>query len=221
MSEYYNYYLASREKSTGKIFPLGPFDSQGEYKPVFWGTRSYDTGLSNDFYLAKDEEITDELFNAIFTVGNDEYEAKREECLMFSPIRYRALKDLPSGDYIKEGYFLIEDVERYLNAKKAGEWGVIDELLRYEIFFDHLEKEVYTARLVNEMVLGPGKDTSDDFDSDEEPREISMKDYMLFAFPDTTSMAYDVHRLKIAAESYDDYDYNHKLYEMVVVEVTT
>ena len=101
------------------------------------------------------------------------------------------LDELPKGSYIKSGYFLIEDVERYMHTGDP------------DSFYDRKEPAVFAAILQNEAVLGapPTK-----YDLEGNPYPIrSAADYMYFAYPDYQSEAYEAFLIRQFAEALERY----------------
>ena len=133
MSYYYNYYLGYVKD--GRVFPLGPFDYSGKFKALLSRSRSFASDLHDRFFRIKDEMISDELRHEF------EYKDYKGEIQMQN-IHTLMLDELPQGSYIKSGYFLIEDVERYMHTGDP------------DSFYDRKEPAVFAAILQNEAVLG-------------------------------------------------------------------
>lgn len=167
MSWYYNYYIG--KEINGKIEIIGMYDNEGRVYPVIERSRSFASPLKNRFckYIGDDlKELEEELHGYI------------------SVCSYR---DLPSGDYIKTGYFLIEDVTQYL--KEHDTWG---------LFYDKMSPEVYAEKLKIEQTFGPPKPKKN-----EEGYEYeipSCADYMYFAYPDYSCEEYEASIIKYAVE---------------------
>lgn len=178
MSYYYNYYIGYRT-ADGMIYPLGPFDMNGVMHPALSKSRSFASDLHNDFYCIAEKDVSDELTNVL---GYAWQEGKEKT---FKNGKYLPLSKLSSGNFIKDGYFLISDVEHCL------ETGEIE-------FYDYISKEVYAARLQNEITFGPPLKETNEFDQDVTPR--SCRDYMYFAYPDVNSREYESWIIRNAVE---------------------
>lgn len=199
MSYYYNYYLGYKDKEDGLFYPLGPFDNNGKINCVFYKSRSYASDLHEDFYNMKEEDYSEQLKN-VFSF--EDYEKK----IVYEDLAYLPLSELPSSDYIKKGYFLIKDVERYLEDE--------NRLYNMDIFYDHIDSELYSLMLKNELSIGP---RTQEYDCEGEPLEQhSCADYVYFAYPDYLSKEYECHLLNNAASIYEDITYKGK--EIVVLK---
>ena len=180
MSWYYNYYLGYEKD--GKVYPLGPFDSTGQYHSVHSVSSSFASDMHERFWQLPNEKITDELEKAF---GYNIKDHGPYEC----GVCYLPFESLPSGSFIKSGYYLIEDVECYQNDGDVG-----------NLFYDKLTPEVFAAKLVNESRLGaPGKRLDA---AGEEYIPHSVGDYMYFAYPDYSCEEYEAFLLRNAAEPY-------------------
>lgn len=178
MSYYYNYYIGYKTANE-TIFPLGPFDMNGVMHPALSKSRSFASDLHNDFYCILEKNVSDELTNALGYVWQEGEEKT------FRNGKYLPLSELSGGNFIKDGYFLISDVEHYLETGETE-------------FYDYIPKEVYAARLQNEITFGPPLKETDEFDQDVTPR--SCRDYMYFAYPDVNSKEYESWIIRNAVE---------------------
>lgn len=182
MSYYYNYYLGYVKD--GRVFPLGPFDYSGKLKALLSRSRSFASDLHDRFFRIKEEMISDELRHEF------EYE-DYEGGIQMQNIHTLMLDELPKGSYIKSGYFLIEDVERYMHTGDS------------DSFYDRKDPAVFAAILQSEAVLGapPTK-----YDLEGNPYPIrSAADYMYFAYPDYQSEAYEAFLIRQFAEALERY----------------
>lgn len=180
MSYYYDYYIGYQTPDK-KIYPIGPFDAKGNIHSALTRSRSFASNLHDEFYYMNEKNITDELVDALGYA--EDGEEKKFEHGKFLPLR-----ELPNGSFIKDGYFLIEDVMHY---NKTGE----------AEFYDCIPKEVYAAKLQNEITLGPPLPETDEFDQDVTPK--SCRDYMYFAYPDTESEEYEACVIRLMAEAFE------------------
>lgn len=182
MSYYYNYYIGYRTPD-GKIYPLGPFDANGVIHPALCRSRSYASALHHDFSCIPEEDVTNELRKALGYI-----ESSHKDNIQFDGGKWLTISDLPNGSFIKDGYFLIEDVMRYNRTGEAD-------------FCDCISKEVYAAKLQNEITFGPPLPETDEFGQDVTPN--SCRDYMYFAYPNTESEEYEACVIKLAAETFE------------------
>ena len=187
MSWYTNYRLGVK-KEDGKIYPLGVFDAKGKGYDIISTSRSFTTDLKESFRDIKDDEISDEL--------RKEYEYKiYEDEIEMQDLQVLPLKDLPHGNYVKTGYFLIDDIERYI---KNGYYNRYDD-----IFYDTLSPEVFGMKMNNELAFGiPEKK----YDCDGEEIEYhSCAEYAYFAYPDYQCKEYEAFLLREIASIYFKY----------------
>lgn len=180
MSTYYNYYLGYIDTDK-KIYPLGPFDKKGVLKPVFWQSKSFVSSLAEEFWDMNKELFSDEL-KTTMKISDDPNSFG--QCLEF--LTY---KDLPDDDYIKKGYFLIKDVDKYMKSSEYER----DNLLYNEIFFDCLGPVSYAGLLTS----GGSYEGFDEI-------QYTAKDFMYFAYPDYTCEEYDSFRIKMMYQVLED-----------------
>lgn len=182
MSYYYNYYIGYRTPD-GRIYPLGPFDANGAIHPALCRSRSYASALHDYFNCIPEKDVSNELRKALGYV-----EDNNEANIQFDGGKWLPISDLPNGSFIKDGYFLIEDVMRYNRTGEAE-------------FYDCIPKEVYAAKLQNEITFGQPLPETDEFGQDVTPN--SCREYMYFAYPDTESEEYEACVIKLAAEAFE------------------
>ena len=169
MSYYYNYYIGY--KQDGKIYPWGPYTAEGRLEPVLSRSRSFASDLYNEFHVVSDKEISEEL--------RKEFEYEDWTKTKRIDVKYLSEDDLPTGSYIKTGYFLIKDVEAYENDKYGN----------FEGFCDVISPEVYAAKLQHEMMFGKNQPKKDD--EGYEYTEPNASDYMYYAYPDYNTEEYE------------------------------
>ena len=182
MAYYYNYTIGYEHD--GKIYPFGPYDAKGKIMDVVSRSKSFASDLYEWFHPVKDSQISDEL--------RKQFERKNWNGDAVVDVKYLPLTDLPSGSYIKKGYFLIDDVKRYQEG----------ECLE-DIFYDRLSPEVYSAMLQNECMglkPAPRKDCEG-----EEIEVHSASEYMYFAYPDYHCREYEAFLIKFAASFLSDH----------------
>ena len=202
MSTYYCYCIGYKD-SDNKIFPVGPYDYQGKLRYIIKRSRSYVTDINELFYNIPKNAYSDELIHAL-TGGK----CDREEYLKYSVDQYLPVSELPDGNFIQTGYFLISDVDRYLKAKDENER---NDLAWSRLFVKSMSEAAYAAKLQNELMFENHKETSNhaikgedryaDID-DEERFSYSCKDYMYFSYPDVFCKEYDAFLLREALNSY-------------------
>lgn len=196
MSYYYNYYLGY--KHDGKFYPWGLYDAEGGIHPVVYKSRSFASHLYDRFDSIKEEEISDEL-RAEF-----EYEYWEKEGKCMPEVKWLAINQLPSTDYIKKGYCLISDVKAY---EEDREW--------FEGFSDVISAHVYAALLDKELKFGknqPQKDCEGN-----EYTEPNASDYMFYAYPDYQSEEYESFLILSAFDAIESFNMPDGI-EWVVLE---
>ena len=177
MSYYYNYYIGYSHD--GKICPLGPYDAFGKLRCVLSRSRSFASDLHEDFRDVPEGMISDEL--------RKEFEYENWEGRKEIDVRFLEYENLPGDDFIRKGYFLIEDVAEY--EKEHDSEG---------LFYDCLSPTVYHAKAANEMKFGrpgPLKDCEG-----EEYIPKAAADYMYYSYPDYRSKEYEVFLIKTVAD---------------------
>lgn len=189
MSYYYNYYIGYRKD--GKFYPWGPYDAEGNLKPIVSKSASFASDLHESFSLIKKEEVSEELRK------NFEYEDWQEG------VKYCSVDHLPRGSFIKTGYFLIDEVKAY----EGKEW--------FDGFSDILSPQIYAAKMAHEMTFGknqPQKDV-EGF----EYTEPNASDYMYYAYPDYNSKEYEAFVLRECVDALEDWR-NDKEYVILETE---
>lgn len=163
MSYYYDYYIGYKYKD--KIYPLGPFDAFGKMHPVLSRSHSFASDLHYEFWDVPKEMQSEELKKQ-FRYANEE----DDDDAYHAPIKYLKVDQLPDSDYIKRGYFLIEDIDMYENHKDDLDFDIDN------IFYDHLTPVAYIGLLHSD------------------PKKASK--YMYYAYPDTLSKEYECSLLR-------------------------
>lgn len=198
MSYYYNYYIGY--KKDNKIYPLGPYDCNGNLKPVISKSSSYASDLHKYFHDIEEQEASNPLkFEFEFTGCNNE---------KILNVQYLLENELPSKDFIKKGYFLIDDI-KYLSH-------FTDYIYDFEGFYNMITPEVYAAKLQHEITFGknlPKKDIED-----YEYSEPNASDYMYYAYPDFNSKEYESYMLSESIEMLRNYSDNDIQYVILKTE---
>jgi len=187
MSYYYEYYIGY-EDSDGLIYPLGPFDNRGNIHPVLLRSRSFASDLHDLFYLIPEEKRSKELIETFHVDDDYPFDVKMLD-----------FKDLPNDNFVKHGYFLIEDVEGYLEDGDC-----------WDRFYERLDPLIYFQKAMAESTFGLKKD----YDPETEDPPRSCADYMYFAYPNYISKEYETHLINQAKESL----YSYKIKKYVVLE---
>lgn len=195
MSWYVDYYLGYKTKD-GKIYPLGHFDCFGNLHSVLTKSRSYASDLWERFERVTLEETTDEL-RAHFPSGDIySWEETPEEEKGAIPLWcfWLPLEDLPVGSYLKQGYYLQEDINRY-------ERSLVDDRVYFDGFYHMLTPAEYARKMESELKFGVPKPKKDDFG--EEFEVYSCGEYSFYIYPDTDSMEYEAAMIRQAASVYE------------------
>lgn len=182
MSSEYIYYLGYIDNKTKKVHALGPFNDKGELRSVFWRTPSTVSDLPEMFRLVKIDEM-DNYIKDTYT-----HKSSYDDENLVSNLYMLNYDKLPNNDYIKRGYYLIEDVKKYEENNDTE-----------ELFYDNISSEVYAEKLKNELLFGKPAPEKDCEGFEYTPKAAS--DYMWFAFPDYFCEAYESHLLKSYMES--------------------
>ena len=180
MSTCYNYFLGYMKDDM--IFPLGPYDSKGKLRSI----NSSVFGKIQDkciFTDVKDSEASEELHKEFDYESNVN---RNKTKMVLTSLKKAKLNDLPSGDFIKRGYFLMSGVTNYESSDG-----------RDFFFHDYKSPSVFSEMIKNE---NQNKTKSYDYDGEPVYRNITS-DYMYFAYPDYSSEQYESFVIKTFAES--------------------
>ena len=162
-----------------------PYNADGKLKPMVSRSRSFASDLHEEFYSVSDEEISEEL--------RKEFEYESWDGSKVIDVKYLPEKDLPTGSYIKKGYFLIKDVQAYEN----------DECGNFEGFYDVISPEIYAVKVQHEMMFGKNQPKKDA--EGYEYTEPNASDYMYYAYPDGDTKEYESFILRQLIEALRDY----------------
>lgn len=194
MSVYYDYFLGY-QKEDNKIYPLGIYDCFNKIHPVYSHTRSMGNGLYDYFWDLPKEKCSIELKEAL-GLNLDE-----DESFGQLGVRYLTLDEMSDGNFLNTGYYLIEDIKRFLKNKDIYELG------------EYLTNDEYLMKLENEIKFGEVYN-----DKDEEEYIYNCRDYHQFSYIDYNSENYISHIIRSIAEQYEYVDCISKnKYKMVVV----
>lgn len=186
MSYYYNYYLGYIDGD--KIYPFGPYNSFGTLCPIIHRTMNFASYLHTKFSKVQESSISEELRNS--------FERKNWKGEKFVDVSYLSLEELPVGNYIKSGYFLIDEVKKFEEED--------DEFFE---FSEILSSHFYAAKLQNEMTFGSNSND-----------EKSASHYMFYTYPDYKSEEFEARMIYSAAESLLAYEKSIKRENLVVLE---
>ena len=183
MSWYYIYKACVLSKEDNKIRPLGPFNSAGRWCHILEKSRSFASNLHESFIKIEEEQMSDELYE-IFRKQYDlaSIEETKETIKSEYPLSYLPLKNLPTGSFIKRGYFLIDEIDRY-------EKSIVDDEIYFDEFSDPLTVAEYDRRMQNELKFGKPGEVEDIDGYKYTPHSCS--EYFYYAYPDYLSKEYE------------------------------
>ena len=191
MSYYYNYYIGYRELDTNKIYPLGPYDSFNKLKCVLSRSESFASDLHELFDPVPEDQVSDSLRNEF---EYEDYNGNKKV-----DVKYLLLKDLPDGDFVRTGYYLISDVTAYEQDN--------DE---FDGFYERLSPQIYAAKLDAQLKFGATNSRNEDY------QEHNASEYMFYAYPDYNSKEYECFMIWSAYSMLQNYAANN--IEYVVLE---
>lgn len=196
MSYYYNYYAGYIKD--GKIYPLGPFDNNGNMHSIISRSRSFASDLHYDFENIKQSEISEQLHDT-FAYKGDSF----NDILSLPNIKILPFNELPSQNFIKKGYVLIEQIQAYENDPDD-----------FDGFYDVISPQIYAAKLEKEIKFGKNPIQTDEFGN--EFHEPNASEYMFYMWPDYNSKEYEAFIIRQFFDSLSDYDFKDS--ELVVLE---
>ena len=185
MSTYYNYY-AGIQTSDGKIKPWGPFNANGELNPIISRSNSFASNLHNDFYIIEEQKVSEELhkhFDYEDWNGN-------KKC----DVKYLPYEELPGGSYLKEGYYLIDDVKDW--ESDLNSWD-------FEGFYNMISPTIYAEKVRQEAQFGKNPTHVDEYG--EIVGEPNASDYMFYVIPDYGSKEYEAEVIRLGFNMLEDY----------------
>lgn len=113
MSCYYTYYLAKREKATGKVFPAPPFSASGEPIWLLSTSRSFSSDLPEYMDFLPEKDLSEEL-KAFFS-----YEGFGSK-VVCPRIRIIALSELSGEDPFCTAYVPVTDLVEGIDSDVEG-----------------------------------------------------------------------------------------------------
>lgn len=185
MSYYYNYFLGYKNKDDGLYYPLGPYDMNGNLHDVITESRSFDCGLHERFYIVPIDKYSEALkkeYSYIDYDGDTKY----------ATIRYLPVSELPTGSYLKKGYFLFNDIKLYEEYRNV---------MDLDVFYDWMPESLYVEKMKNEIIFGK-PETQFDCEGNELPNH-SCSEYAYYMYPDYSSEEYNAQLLRNVLSIYD------------------
>lgn len=203
MSWYTTYYAGYKNKDTGKIYFLGPYDADGKPYCLFTTSASFTTDIKDRFHPIQDKQIGEGLLKAVGLEWNDNETDSRFYDELRRYMGFLPLKELGSSDYIKTGYCLNEDIERYEKFEDCD-------------FYNVLSASEYARKLDNELKFGKEEPKTDE--DGYECETYCCRDYSYYAYPDYASEEYDVFKLKLLMSVFDTFTYGRDDIELVIIK---
>ncbi len=182
MSYYYNYSIGYQTED-GKIYPWGVYDRNGKHHDAFYRSRSFASKLHERFYPIHEDDISDELREEF---SYEEYTG--EKCMQ--EVKYLPINELPRMNYIKSGYFLLDDIHKYEEDNDC-----------WDLFYDKLTPQEYIIKMENEMKFGKPTPRKDEWGDEYVPKSAS--DYAFYMYPDTTCEEYEAFVISNIADCYE------------------
>lgn len=194
MSWYVDYYVGYKTKE-GKIYPLGHFDCFGNLRPVLTKSRSFASNLWERFQRVTLAETTEELKKHfpdgdLFSWGGSSEEKEEQAPWCF----WLDVDDLPTGSYLKKGYFLQEDIAQY-------ERSLTDEDVYFDGFYEMLTPAEYVRKMESELKFGIPKPKKDCEGNEFEV--YSCGEYSYYVYPDYSCQEYEASVIRDAVNVYE------------------
>ncbi len=200
MSWYTSMYIGIMDKNN-KIKPWGPYDANGNLRPVFCHSRSFTSDLKERFYPINEEHLTDELI-AEFPYETGKNPEENEEIYRY--FGYLPISELPNGSYIKHGYCKLDQISNYESDDRY-----------FDGFYDVLTTAEYLRKFENEIKFGAPKPKID-IDG-EEYYEPSCAEYTYYSWADYNCEECEAFLLREACEMLKDYNIE-KDYQYVAIK---
>ena len=213
MSVYYNFYVGIRNKETEKLehFPgLTYKDTESKKErahQILYRSRSFLPDGALDYFNPVNLDDLDDALKNTFTCEGWNGELANSDPHMITLSDLRSL----SMDYIKRGYFLVEDVAAY--EKRNGDYDLDDS------FYDVVSATVYANMCAKNIQTTIEKDV-EGF----EYVKHGWADYMYYAYPDIECKEYLFNELNTLGSSYEEmlstiYGWEEsKKYEIVILQ---
>ena len=161
MSTYYLFYLGYTTNEDDKVHLFGPFDKFGKKHPMVVRSRSFIYEMDKEFAPLNEENMGDDVKEAFG------YKMPYEDKVRYG-LHYLKANELPDPNYIRSGYFLLDEV-----IAATGE----DD--PYETYFtEWYSPTEYSMRLSNAVM----KDDKDEI--------ARLKEFVFFSYPDYCSKDY-------------------------------
>ena len=172
MSIYYDYYIGYWKNN--KIYPYGPYNQAHDFKSIISTSGYRETGLHKEFWKVDAAELSEELMDALYGSCKDDMNI---DCLSIYKLD---MGDLPTGSYVKRGYFKISEVAEY----EAD----IDAQNPSEIFTYPIDPITYNGMMASELQFGPPTPKKDSFGKEYTP--LSAREYMYYSYIDYSCPEY-------------------------------
>lgn len=156
MSTYYYFYLGYRTLDN-KVHLLGPCDKFGKFHPMLERSRSFIGNVPYNFYHIDESEMDDEVK---IKFGYESY----NKTISYN-ISYLPTNELPSTDFIKSGYFNVDEVLKNLNESE-------------KYFEEYYNFNEYSLKLQSAVISN---------DTEEINR---LKKFIFYSYPDYSSDEY-------------------------------
>lgn len=151
------------------MYVLGPFDNNGNLCSILVKSRSYASNLHEKFRKISDDEISDDIRKHF--EYRDDYTGKN-----IVDLKVLEVDKLPSGEFVKSGYVLIDDVKAYENGED-------------DVFYGVLSPTVYAAKANNERIFGKNEERTDEYG--DKYHEPNASEYMYYAWVDKNSEEFE------------------------------
>lgn len=183
MSYWYTYYIGY--ELNGVVHVAGPhYKESQKAMPALAKSQSFASDLYDDFYALPENKMGDDVkYQFTYT----DWDGK--ETLEY--VKYLPIEQLPSVNFVKMGYYLIQDIQRYQKYKVAEQ----------EYFYNMISPEVYLAKVENQMKFGPNPEKEDVEGG--KYKEPDASEYMFYAIPDYNSREYESFFLKQVVDMVD------------------
>lgn len=185
MSTYYSFYIGYRTKEK-KFHAFGPYDKFNNLHPALCLSRSFVSDLYEDFYRIDIKDMDD------FLKGKFVYKVYQEELVSY--LYYLPVDKLPDTDYMKRGYYPVDEIVEYL--EDSDHW-------------DYYFSERYTETEYSIKLSTAIKNN----DTEELER---LKKFNYFSYPDYNCKEYDssiLHKFINYNGPFDSYCIEHALKE--------
>lgn len=203
MSYYYAYYMGVLNDEH-KIVPIGQFDEAGRIYPVYCRSGSFASDLHDEFDIISPKAYSEEFLK--YFPHADDSRAGLVKCLR--------LRNLPKGDFIKRGYYLIDDIQTYESDPEHD---------AEDLFYTSLTPTAYAERMRNaerfKLETDKAAHPLDEDKNEDEEEEHPLSNFAYYAYPDYHCKEWESHIIQLAFSAYDDEHYGkYDADDYVVIE---